>query len=468
MKLKKNNFPKDFLWGASISAFQSEGAYNKDNKGMSVQDIKKYGDDVSDFKVASDFYHRYKEDIVLFKEMGLKSFRFSIAWSRIIPTGDGEINQKGLQFYENLIDELIKNNIEPIPTLYHFDLPLSLQEQGGWNNRELTVNAYLKYAEALFKRFAKKIKYWITFNEQNVMIMIGSKVSILNGSQTAVNEKELYQQSHNMFIAQAKAVDLLRIYSTQAKIGPALNNVCIYPDSKKPEDYLSAQNASIMRNWYYLDAIVRGIYNPIAKKYFLDNNLMPEILDNDLDILKKGKPDFLSINYYTSGTVKENQEDANKAIKIDQQTMFDINGLFSYSKNEYLGKTEYGWAMDPVGLRITLREVYERYQLPLMISENGLGLSEKLENETVNDQMRIEYYHQHIEQLQLAISEGVEVIAYNPWSAIDLVSSHQGFKKRYGFIYVDRTENDLKELKRYKKKSFYWYKDLISKNGDIF
>ncbi|AUB31730.1 glycoside hydrolase family 1 protein [Spiroplasma floricola] len=468
MLLKKNKFPKDFLWGASISAFQAEGAYNQDGKGLSIQDVKKYGEQIADFKVASDFYHKFKDDIKLLKEMGIKSFRFSIAWSRIIPDGDGEINEKGIKFYEELIDELIKNDIEPIPTLYHFDLPLSLSERGGWSNRELTVNAYLKYVETLFKHFSQKVKYWITFNEQNVIIMIGNKVAMLNGGKSSLTEKELYQQSHHMFIAQAKAVELLRKYNSNAKIGPALNNVCIYPNSNKPEDYLAAQNASVMRNWYYLDAIVRGIYNPIAKKYFIDNDLMPEILNDDFEILKKGKPDFLSINYYTSGTVQENIKNTSEQVKIDQQTMFDINGLFSYAQNDKLEKTEYGWNTDPVGFRITLREVYERYNLPLMISENGIGLTEELENDTVNDMQRIEYYSKHIEQLQLAISEGVEVIAYNPWSAIDVVSSHQGFKKRYGFIFVDRTEKDLKELKRYKKKSFFWYKDLISKNGDIF
>ncbi|AVN62343.1 6-phospho-beta-glucosidase [Mesoplasma coleopterae] len=469
MEIKKfKKFDDNFLWGASISAFQAEGASTKDGKGLSIQDVKKISEKYSDFSVAADFYNNYKEDIALLKEMGLSSFRFSISWTRIIPDGDGEINKKGITFYHNLIDELKKNGIEPIVTIYHFDLPYLLQQKGGWSNRDMIVKAFLKYSKVLFNEYAKKVKYWLTINEQNVMIMIGSKMKFLNGEDKKFNEKELYNQSHNMFIAQALVMEELHNNFPDCLIAPALNIVSIYPNSNKPQDYLAAMNASVMRNWYYLDAIVRGEYNPIMYKYLEDNNFLPDFRKGDYEILKKAKPDFIAFNYYTSATVKS---EVNNFVEveelIDQQRLFDVPGMFSYCENPNLEKTEYGWDIDSTGFRITMREMYERYRLPLMITENGLGYSEELnENNTVDDSYRIEYYEKHLNELRKCISEGIKVISYNAWTAIDIVSSHQGFSKRYGFIYVDRTEKDLKQMKRYPKKSFYWYKEYIKKLKD--
>lgn len=290
-------------------------------------------------------------------------------------------------------------------------------------------------------------------------------MKFLNGGDKKFNQNELYNQSHNMFIAQALVMEEMHNNFPNCLIAPALNIVSIYPNSNKPQDYLAAMNASVMRNWYYLDAIVRGEYNPIMYKYLEDNNFLPDFRKGDYEILKKAKPDFIAFNYYTSATVKS---EINNFIEveelIDQQRLFDVPGMFSYCENPNLEKTEYGWDIDSTGFRVTMREMYERYRLPLMITENGLGHSEQLnENNTVDDDYRIQYYEKHLNELRKCISEGIKIISYNAWTAIDIVSSHQGFSKRYGFIYVDRTEKDLKEMKRYPKKSFYWYKEYIKK-----
>lgn len=468
-------FPEHFLWGASTSAYQVEGAYNSDGKGLSVQDIEKenvegYVDwsKIADTKVAVDHYHRYKEDVVLMAEMGLKTYRFSISWSRIFPQNRKVINKKGLEFYHNLIDELLKYNIEPIITMYHFDLPLWLSELGGWGNREIIVDAFVNYAYILFKEFGKKVKYWLTINEQNMMAFSNKAIGQPLGIDTGNIWKDIATINHNMFVAQAKAMILCHQMIPDAKIAPALNCSIFYPRGCKPEDTLAAQNGQAIMNWWYLDVAVRGKYNNLVWSFLEENDALPDYLESDFELFKKAKPDFIAFNYYTSTTVEFPFIELNTSYgNGDQHSLCDINNVMKGFENPFLNKTNYGWEIDPVGLRNTIRILYDRYQLPLIITENGLGYFDVLtEDKKIHDDYRIQYYLAHIKQIKLAINDNIPVFGYCPWSAIDLISTHQGISKRYGFIYVDRDEFDLKDLARIKKDSFYWYQELIKNNGN--
>ncbi|MEK5029906.1 glycoside hydrolase family 1 protein [Paenibacillus sp. FSL R7-0302] len=460
-------FPENFLWGGSTSAYQLEGAWDADGKGPSVIDLANHVEGVTDFKVASDHYHMYKEDVALMAEMGFKAYRFSIAWSRIYPQGDGAVNPKGLEFYSNLIDELIKYGIEPIVTMYHFDLPYGLEERGGWSNRA-TIDAFEQYAKTLYENYGNRVKWWLTINEQNMLILHPGSIGTLNENMTDP-QKELYQQNHHMLVAQAKAMVLCHQMLPEAKIGPAPNIGVIYPASSKPEDMLAADNYAAIRNWLYLDMAVYGRYNHIAWSYLVEKGYEPKIEEGDMDILRQGHPDFIAFNYYTSQTVGESKNDGNDFSHTgDQHEIVGEPGAYRGSVNPNLQTTEFGWEIDPVGFRTTLRQIYSRYHLPLIVTENGLGAFDKLEADgTVNDAYRIEFFRKHIEQIQLALTDGVEVFGFCPWSAIDLVSTHQGSSKRYGFIYVDREEFDLKQLRRIRKMSFYWYQKLIASRGEI-
>lgn len=463
---KLKSFPENFLWGASTSAYQVEGAWNEDGKGPSVIDMANHTEGVTDFKVTSDHYHHYKEDVALMAEMGFKTYRFSIAWTRIYPTGSGELNRKGIEFYNNLINELIDKNIEPLVTMYHFDLPYALQEKGGWSNRE-TVDAFENYARTLFENFGDRVKYWLTINEQNMMILHGDAIGTIDPN-LENPKKELYQQNHHMLVAQAKAMNLCHQMLPDAKIGPAPNIANIYPASSSPEDMIAADNYAAIRNWLYLDMAVHGRYNTIAWNYMEEKGYTPAIHEGDMEILQSAKPDFIAFNYYTSQTVEASKDNGEEAGHTgDQQISVGEPGVYKGSKNPNLKVNEFGWEIDPAGFRTTFRQIYDRYQLPLIVTENGLGAFDKLEDgNIINDSYRIDYLRQHIEQIQLAITDGVEVFGYCPWSAIDLVSTHQGSSKRYGFIYVNRDEFDLKDLRRIRKQSFYWYKDVIASNGE--
>ncbi|WP_348624857.1 glycoside hydrolase family 1 protein [Paenibacillus peoriae] len=460
-------FPENFFWGGSTSAYQVEGAWDEDGKGPSVIDMANHVEGVTDFKVTSDHYHMFKEDVALMAEMGFKAYRFSIAWTRIYPQGAGEVNQKGIAFYSSLIDELIKYGIEPIVTMYHFDLPYALEQQGGWSKRE-TIDAFEQYAKTLFENFGDRVKYWLTINEQNMLILHPGSIGTLDTS-LENPQRVLYQQNHHMLVAQAKAMVLCHEMLPDAKIGPAPNIGVIYPASSKPEDTLAADNYAAIRNWLYLDMAVFGRYNHIAWSYLVEKGYEPVIEEGDMDILAKGNPDFIAFNYYTSQTVGESLDDGNDFSHTgDQHEIVGEPGAYRGSVNPNLQTTEFGWEIDPVGFRTTLRQIYSRYHLPLIVTENGLGAFDKLEQgDVVNDPYRIDFFKKHIEQIQLAITDGVEVFGFCPWSAIDLVSTHQGSSKRYGFIYVDREEFDLKDLRRIRKQSFYWYQKLISTNGEI-
>lgn len=455
------SLPKNFLWGASTSAYQVEGAYNEDGKGLSVQDVKEPFPGTPNFNVCSDHYHHYKEDVKLFAELGLKAYRFSIAWTRILPDGDGDANPKGLEFYSNLIDECLKYGIEPIVTMFHFDLPLVLDNDGGWTNPR-TMHAFVKFAKILFENYGSRVKYWLTINEQNMMILYGPVIGTTKPGQEAL----LYQSNHYMLLAQAKVFKLCHEMIPNAKIGPAPNISVNYPHTSKPEDNLATLYVNAVRNWLYLDIAVWGKYNPVAMDYITKKGFKIEINEEDMQILREGKPDFIAFNYYNTATIEAYSE-SEAATQGDQQIALGDPGYFKGVANEFLPFTDFGWQIDPLGFRTTLMEIYSRYNLPLLITENGLGAYDKVEEDgSINDDYRIEYLKQHITELKRAVESGVEVMGYCPWSAIDLISTHQGFLKRYGFIYVNRDNDDLKDLKRLKKKSFFWYNNLIKENAD--
>ncbi len=459
-------FPEGFLWGGSSSAYQCEGAWDEDGKSPSVSDTAEIPEGTSDFKVAIDHYHRYKEDIALMAEMGFKEFRFSIAWPRIIPTGDGDVNALGVQHYHDVIDECHKYGIEPVVTLYHFDLPDCLQKRyGGWADRRC-IDAFLKYCRVCFEEYGDKVKYFLTINEQNMMVLY-------QGYRDYKDEKTIWQANHHMLVAQAKAMQMCH-EMCDAKIGPAPNITAIYPASSSPLDNLAAMDADQLRNRLFLDTAVFGTYPEALMQWFKERGVAPQTTEEDMKDLANGHPDFIAFNYYGAGCVKYVSQEEGEKLKAEAAQNKDFMtglmtypGLGSYVHNKNAVYTPLGMGIDPVGLRITLRQLWERYHLPLIITENGCGVPDELtEDGKVHDDYRIDYLRQHIQACREAITDGVELFGYSPWSAFDLISTHQGITKRYGFIYVNRDEFDLKDLKRIKKDSFYWYQKVCKSNGE--
>ena len=459
-------FPNDFLWGASTSAYQVEGASMQYGKGPSCQDVKCVPDGTSDLTVCSDHYHHMKEDIALMAEMGFKAYRFSIAWTRILPEGEGTVNQQGIAFYSNLINECIRHDIEPIITMFHFDMPAALDQRGSWSNPD-SVQWFVEYAKILFSAFGNRVHYWLTINEQNILTLVGPVIGTLKFPESCENmTREIYQQNHHMLIAQAKAMVLCHEMLPDAKIGPAPNISLIYPQTCDPRDVCAAQNANALRNWLYLDAYVYGEYNHIVWSWLKDQNAEPIFAPGDKEALKNAHPDYLGINYYNTAACRK-YNDSDEIGAVSQQENKGVKNLYTGVVNPFLEKTEFGWEIDPEGFRNTIREIYSRYHLPILITENGLGAYDELTKDgKVHDIYRIQYLEKHIRQMQLAIHDGCMMIGYCPWSALDLISTHEGMKKRYGFIYVNRSEYDVKDLKRYKKDSFYWYQKVIASNGN--
>lgn len=462
------DFPDCFLWGASTSAYQVEGAWNEDGKSPSIIDLYEHPAEYADFKIASDHYHRFREDIRLFSEMGLKAYRFSIAWTRILPEGTGRVNQTGINHYREVIRECRAYGIEPVVTMYHFDLPYCLEEKGGWSNRE-TIDAFTAYAEILFREYGSEVTYWLTINEQNTMILHPGAIGLPKGGKLP-SRKELFLQNHHMMIAQARAMKLCHALCPNGKIGPALNLTAMYPESCRPEDAIAAHNWEVLRCWNFADVPVFGWYHPLAVRYFEDRGLMPEVHPEDRALLQDARPDFIAMNYYSTATIAASRGDSSdvSARAGDQQIMLGEEGVYRAAENPHVSRTRYGWVIDPEGFRYTLRKVYERYHLPILVTENGIGAPDVLEADgSIHDSYRIEFLKQHIHAMRLAITDGVRMIGYCPWAALDVVSTHQGYQKRYGFIYVDRDEFNLKEMKRYEKDSFYWYQKVIADHGTI-
>ncbi|MFS0779874.1 6-phospho-beta-glucosidase [Neobacillus sp. 3P2-tot-E-2] len=470
-------FPEGFLWGGATAANQLEGAYLEGGKGMNLADVmpggkvrlKVIGETGFDFKIDNekyvypnhdgiDFYHRYKEDIALFAEMGFKTYRMSIAWSRIFPKGNElEANEEGLAFYDRVFDELAKYNIEPVVTISHYEIPLHLiTEYGGWRNREV-IGFFERYATTLFNRYKNKVKYWLTFNEINGathMPLLGLGFSP-ETEETKLQDS--FQGLHHQFVASALAVKAGHEIIPGSQIGCMLIYAPTYSYDCNPENVLHALQEERLFNNYCGDVQVRGAYPTFANRFFKENGINLEIKEGDLEIIKEGTVDFISFSYYMSRTDKKNKTPE----EIGQGNL--IGGV----KNPFLSASDWGWEIDPTGLRIALNQLYDRYQVPLFIVENGLGAYDKVEEDgSINDDYRIDYLSSHIDAMGEAIEDGVELMGYTPWGCIDLVSASTGeMSKRYGFIYVDKHDDGSGTFDRSKKKSFFWYKNVISTNG---
>ncbi|MBR3348696.1 MAG: glycoside hydrolase family 1 protein [Solobacterium sp.] len=467
-----SRFPENFLWGASSSAFQIEGGWDEGGKGMTVADFNSFkrSDRQADSKIASDFYHHYKEDIALMKELGMQIYRFSISWARIIPDGDGEVNPAGVAFYHNVINTLLENEIQPFVTLYHFDLPYALVEKyNGWEDRRC-VAAFEKYARVCFEEYGNQVKYWQVINEQNLMIRVDERMNI-NEPDPYKADKMRAQMDYHMFLAHAIAVKLCHEIVEGGKIGPAVSSTCTYPLTNKPEDVWAAKMNDYMKTVYCLDMHVYGKYSGIYMRYLKDRDIVPVMLEGDEEILAYGKPDYIALNYYrtlcASYLPADEEHPIGMRVYRGNEVDFDQYGYCRDERNTNLAASEYGAQIDPMGLRIVLNDYYARYHLPLLITENGLGMADTLtEDGKVHDPYRIDYIREHIRACALSIEDGVELMGYSPWSFEDLLSSHQGFRKRYGFVYINREDMDLKDLARIRKDSFYWYQKVIATNGE--
>ncbi|MER2132087.1 MAG: 6-phospho-beta-glucosidase [Carnobacterium inhibens] len=477
-----SKFPKDFLWGGALAAHQFEGGWNQDGKGPSVADVMTAGaagkpreitETVEEGKFypnheAIDFYNRYKEDVALFAEMGLNSLRTSINWTRIFPKGDeAEPNEAGLQFYDDLFDELLKNGIEPVITLTHFEMPLHLaQTYGGFRNRKV-VDFFVKFAEVVFDRYKNKVKYWMTFNEINNMMDYTNPIFLWTNVGVQVEEGEnakevMYTAAHHVLLASALSVKIGRQINPDFQIGAMVSHVPIYPLTAHPEDAMLAEESMHLR-YFFPDVQVRGYYPNYTLKEFGRDGLNIPIQEGDAEILAQGKVDYLGFSYYMSNVVDHKD-------KNNDDEAANVHGKIPYQvDNPYLKASDWGWTIDPVGLRYTLNRFWDRYQVPLFIVENGFGAIDTVEEDgSIHDKARISYLREHIKQMSIAINhDGVELMGYTPWGIIDIVSFTTGeMKKRYGMIYVDRDNEGNGTMKRSKKDSFDWYKKVIESNGE--
>lgn len=487
-----SHFPKNFYWGGTVAANQCEGAYNEDGRGLIKKDFLTAGTHHAprcyiyktvdgQVKRASgfgevlpkdaqliidpneyypnhqgiDFYHRYKEDIALFAEMGFKMFRMSISWSRIFPNGDDETpNQAGVDFYRSMFEEMKKYGIEPLVTLHHFDTPYALEKKyGGWHNRQL-IDAFVRYSEFCFNEYREYVTYWLTFNEINNELMVTHLIPDLPKEVT----QQAYQSLHHQFVASAKAVQQAHIINSDNKIGCMICGLVSYPLTCDPKDILYSQQR--MQNVFYYsgDVMVKGKYPHYAQRIWHDLGIELTITAEDLDELAAGTVDMYTYSYYMS-----NCDTTHEGVE-------KVGGNFSFgAKNPYLNYSDWGWGFDADGLRYSLNELYSRYGLPIIVTENGWGQDDVVEADgSIHDDYRINYLAEHVKAMDEAIADGVDLIGYTSWGCIDLISAGTGqMKKRYGYIYVDRDDKGQGTLARYKKDSFYWYKEVIKNNGEL-
>ncbi|MFT9269417.1 MAG: glycoside hydrolase family 1 protein [Liquorilactobacillus nagelii] len=479
MKLKK-----DFLWGGAVAANQVEGAFEVGGKGLSVADVMTYKANVNvkDYKrnvqvtsedIAAaiadhtttdypkrrgiDQYHHFKEDIALFKELGFKVYRFSIAWTRIFPTGEEmSPNRAGIAYYQEFIKELKANDIEPLVTLSHYEMPLELAlKYNGWQDKRV-IDLFVKFAKVCFENFSE-VKYWLTFNEIDSVTRHPFISAGIIEDQTARLEEAEYQALHNQFVASAIVTKLVHEIIPNSQVGCMLTKLTTYPATAAPGDVLAALNKNIM-NYYCADVQVKGAYPKLILSYFKQHDIKLKTTSEELQTIKENTVDFISFSYYMSLLAAQ---------KEDGLTM-TVGNTVAGGKNPYLKTTDWGWTVDPVGLRISLIELYDRYQKPLFIVENGMGAKDILESDgTIHDSYRIEYFEQHLSEMKKAVEAGVELLGYTSWAPIDLISaSTSQMSKRYGFIYVDQDDEGNGTLKRYKKDSFKWYQHIIKTNGE--
>ncbi|KAE9565552.1 6-phospho-beta-glucosidase [Companilactobacillus paralimentarius DSM 13238 = JCM 10415] len=479
-----SKFPNNFFWGGATAANQFEGGYKEGGKGLSIPDTLTLGTKDTDREYhypideskytypshkASDFYHHYKEDIKLLAEAGLNMYRMSIQWSRIFPNGDEDKpNPEGIAFYRNVFEELKKYNIEPLVTISHYELPLGLAEKyDGWANRKL-IDLYVHYANTLFTEYKGLVRYWLTFNEINSLSMpsggfpVGGIKSIAGGhgmttqiEETSVQMSTRFTALHNQFIASARTVNLAHAIDPENKVGCMIAGMTSYPLTPKPEDMLAWQEKIQQGLFFCPDVQSNGEYPYYMNRFFRENGIVISKEKGDDEVLKNGTVDFVTFSYYPTGCVQAKEEKKSNGA---------INAFGT--PNPYLKKSQWGWNIDPVGLRFYLNEFYRRYKKPIMITENGLGAEDKLENGKIHDPYRIEYMRQHVEAMSEAIKDGVNLIGYMPWGIIDLTAASTGqMSKRYGIVYVDADDQGRGTFDRYRKDSFYWYQQVINSNG---
>ena len=472
--------PKDFLWGGAIAAHQAEGAWNMDGRGPSIADVMTAGGNGIPRKItkgvvegeyypnheAIDFYHRYKEDIQLFKELGLKCLRTSISWSRIFPTGQEETpNEQGLKFYDDLFDECLKNGIEPVVTLSHFEIPYAIYEDFGGFANKAVIPLFVKFAQCVFDRYKDKVTYWMTFNEINNQADGQEPVHVWTNSAMIIEDDQdkealVFQAGVNELIASAWAVNEGKKINPNFQIGCMMAYVPIYPYSCAPEDMIASVKAN-ERRFFYSDVHVRGEIPTYTEKYWEQKGLTIDISEKERQILRQGTVDYIGFSYYMSGTITTLPD-------VEGRQTEDIPSA-KLVKNPYITASDWGWPIDPVGLRYVLNTVYQRYDLPLFIVENGFGAYDQLtDSNEIHDDYRINYLREHIEQMKKAVVEdGVPLIGYTPWGIIDIVSFGSGeMEKRYGMIYVDKDNTGNGTLQRLKKDSFAWYQQVIETNGE--
>lgn len=482
--MNKSVFPEGFYWGGATASNQCEGAWQQDGKGETCTDHLTSGtkdsprrftsaiepDSIYPSHEAIDHYNRYESDIKLFAEMGFKMYRFSINWTRIFPHGDDdEPNQKGLEHYRKVLECCHKYNIEPLVTMFHYEFPYHLTKKwNGWEDRR-TIDCFVKYTTTIMTEYKDLVKYWLTFNEINtplmgagVTISLGMKPEqedLSFGNANEMGSKEVTQivnGTHHQFLASARTVIEGKKINPDFQFGCMIASNVVYPYTSKPEDVMAAWKQQQTTNYYCGDVMIRGEYAPFTKSYLKSKNATLDMQPSDAELLKEGRTDFYSFSYYMSGCAT-----------TDKEILDENKNIFSTAKNPYLEASEWGWQIDPEGLRYYLNETYNRYKVPMIIVENGLGAKDVLVDNTVQDTYRIDYLREHIKAIGNAIEDGVDVMGYLMWGCIDITSNSTGeMSKRYGFIYVDMDDSRQGTLERYKKESFYWYQKVIETNGE--
>ena len=446
-----------FFWGNSVSSMQTEGGWNEDGKSLSVYDVRPASEHASDWHVANDNYHHYEEDMDLMKDLGMNMYRFQISWSRVVKNGDGDFNEAGNAYYDRFIDALLARGIEPMICLYHFDMPLHLaKEYNGFVSKKV-MQAFIRFGKEMVDRFGDKVKYWITFNEQNLYHTPDAftYAGYLEGEKSV---DELYQISHNVMVAHAAITNYIH-EKTDAKIGGMLAYSEVYPATCAPEDILAARKWDEFMNYNLMEAFVNGRYSHEVTTYIKNTGINCQVLPGELDTISAMTSDFLAFSYYASTTVNSK--------KIPTGTVPNYYLAYGGQNNPYIDTTEWNWQIDPLGFRDIMNKMYQRYQLPIFPIENGIGVKEEWDGKNpIEDDYRIDYHKEHLKAMYQAMYiDGVETLGYLGWGLIDILSSQADMRKRYGLVYVNRTNHDLRDMKRVPKKSYHWFKKVIQTDG---